>query len=153
MGLCQIIDEHYLLKISGFGMNLSLITWHGVFTDSFCLCAQSVPNTFCLVRFLHLAWACHRHDLTLFQDWAKHVLLIKICTLGVDLGLTPYYFVPNMRQTVTDWYNIDTWSRCGTTLGQSCFHRNLLIGQGLDLCHLAHLGQTGGRVRDKLNSF
>ena len=94
MGLCNISDKRFLLKIFRSGMNFSLI-----------------------------------------------------------LGLTHYYFVPSLRQTVTDWYNVGTWSRRGTTLGQTYFHRNIMIGQGLDLRHLAHLGQTGGRVWDKLNSF
>ena len=140
MGLCQITDGHFLLKISRFGMNLSLITWRGLVIDSFCLCAQSVPNPLCLVRCLHLAWAWHRHGLSLFQACAKYFLLIIICTFSVDLGLTHYYFVPNLCQTATEWYNVDICSRCGTSLGQSCFHRKIMFVQDLDLCHLAYSG-------------
>ena len=124
MPLCQIRAKHFQLgtisaRVVGLSQTCSVFvlnlcstlfawhkfcTWRGVVTDSFCLCAKSAPNIFCLVKILHLAWACHRHDLVLFQGWANYVLLVIISALGVDLGLTHYYFVPSLRQTVTDRY-------------------------------------------------
>ena len=88
-----------------------------------------------------------------FQVCHRFIPDLFIFLLGIYLELIHYYFVPSLSQTVTDWYNFDICSRCGASLGQSCFHRIIMFDQGLDFCHLTHLGQTGGRVRDKLNSF
>ena len=67
--------------------------------------AKSVPNTSCLVQSVRLAWTWHRVGLSLCQVCAKHFLLGKISSIGMDLTRTWAFFVPSLYQTLHASYN------------------------------------------------
>ena len=99
-------------------------------------------------------------DVSLAQTWPVFVPSLyqtffakyNLCIwggFGTNLSLRCTKYVPSAN----NYCDVGIWPRCGTSLGQVCFYQFIKIGQGLDLCHLATLGQTGEQVWAELNLF